>query len=457
MKNGLVYENEQLIYYENDKPVHAGVIKIGTDLYYIGTGGIAVTGTHAVRTSMTNGLLKHGYYTFGPDGKLIKDSYVRFEKIKRKKRKRTRRHMSKKKRMLLTVVSIALAVCMLAAGILYDVLRRRSDRYQGASGQRIELPTFGNELLLCTNGALRCYRGEISVLVASVDGDPYKPVTFSYDLKGASGKLRYSESEELSNAVELTLDADKRSVDIDNLKTGTRYYYEVTVDGKSYRGSFKTAASTRFLKVDGLSNVRDIGGYTTQDGKTVKQGMIIRGPEIDGLIETSYAIPGESIRNMMDTFGFVYDMDLRADYLFPTDFTSYFGADVKHSFYNAQAYEMIFDPASYGSLKRIFSDMAKAENYPMYLHCTYGADRTGTVVFLLQGILNLSENQMINEYQRTGFYSTKYAISTQYETIIEGVKNKSGDTLQEKIVSFLIEDVGVTVAEINAIRNILLQ
>ena len=56
MKNGII----DGVYYENDNPKHAGVIKIDGELYYAGSDGKIATGYKVVHSSMSNDLLKHG-------------------------------------------------------------------------------------------------------------------------------------------------------------------------------------------------------------------------------------------------------------------------------------------------------------------------------------------------------------------------------------------------------------
>ena len=320
----------------------------------------------------------------------------------------------------------------------------------------VALPRFDTEVLLCSPQAKQVFDHELTITDAVLSGEPYRPFVFEYLLEKDSGILLLSEDASLANAREFHLDKEKTSVSIDNLKTGTTYYYQVEVAGKQYSGSFRTASSNRFISVPGVENLRDIGGYKTLDGKTVKQGLLIRGCELDGLQNADYFVSAQDIAAMQEIFGFVYDLDLRAPDIIEGEYQSVLGDQVRHKFYDAPSYAQIFRPEYVDSMREIFADLADPNNYPMYLHCTWGRDRTGTIVLLLQGLLNVSEEDILQEYRLTGFVKASIASSNKMDPLLLQLNAYKGNTLQEKIIDYLTTTVGVTPEEIASIQSIFL-
>ena len=321
----------------------------------------------------------------------------------------------------------------------------------------VALPQFEQEVLLCSDEAKQVYDGELKIENTVAAGAPYRPFVFEYRLEQASGILRLSEDSAFADAREYNLDKEKTSISIDNLKTGTTYYYQVEVSGKQYSGTFQTASSNRFISVPGVENLRDIGGYQTLDGKTVRQGLLIRGCELDGIKNEDYFLADQDIAAVQETFRFVYDLDLRSPVIFEGDYQSRLGAEVGHQFYDAPTYAQIFRPEYLDSLRGIFTDLADPSKYPMYLHCTWGRDRTGTVVLLLQGLLNVSKEDLMHEYRLTGYVTPAVATNNKMDVVFMQLENYEGDTLQEKIISFLTTTVGVTQEQIASIQSIFLE
>jgi len=275
-----------------------------------------------------------------------------------------------------------------------------------------------------------------------------EPVHFAWtdDGRGIGYSLSVSESPTFDTSVTWEFTVPDNCADISNFKIGQQYYWRIN-GGKIH--TFTTASDyPRFISVGGLSNVRDIGGFPTLDGKKIRQGCIYRGCELD----THHNITRDGIMTLYDQLKIRTDLDLRGEAARAGRISSPVG--ISYLLIPCDAYAK-FLPNSVPCV-RLFEALADKTNYPIYFHCWGGADRTGTLAFLLEALLGVSDEDLLCDYELTSLsiWGDRSRNSDLFVSLIDAL-TPYGDNFRTQAENYLLS-VGVTPETIAAIRTNLL-
>ena len=89
------------------------------------------------------------------------------------------------------------------------------------------------------------------------------------------------------------------------------------------------------------------------------------------------------------------------------------------------------------ALRLVMDSAVRGE--PVIFHCSGGADRTGTIAFLLEGLLGASESELDKEYELTTFAGGSRLRSVDGYIIMKKViLGYDGETLQEKFYNWFL-------------------
>lgn len=165
----------------------------------------------------------------------------------------------------------------------------------------------------------------------------------------------------------------------------------------------------RLLPLEGGSNFRDLGGYPTQDGRTVKRGLLFRSGVMTWLTESDMDYLGQ--------FGVETVVDLRSREeleLFPNHWVQARNIDhVTHDYsitdmlsrQDIQDFQSSEPGATYRSLPYAIVPQLKAYftlladgRAPIVVNCAAGQDRTGIASSLLLTVLGVPEDLVVEDY-----------------------------------------------------------
>lgn len=275
------------------------------------------------------------------------------------------------------------------------------------------------------------------------------------------------------------------SVPYANLEIGVEYFWRVSSQGKkSEVGVFRTEdRAPRWIRLEGRTkNVRDLGGWKASGGKRVRQGLAFRGEGLNDNSETGET-PGrnrlfvEDVRFMKEILGIKTDLDLRSPAALAGMSVSPLGSGVRLVAHSSPAYRMIFLEDGKKVMAENFRIFCDRKNYPIYFHCIHGADRTGALAYVLNGVLGVSRNDLELDWESTFYpsipgYCLKKADGGKYDRLEDGTKvvwndarffdegfRHYGDdhsTWNERITLYL-KSCGVTDEEICRFREIMLE
>lgn len=407
---------------------------------------------------------------------------------------------SKKNALIATLLSVASVSCVISAFVVNAASKANKTIQLTAlyNGETVDIVGDAVEEYLSAEGD----EAQIDALLKNQCSDDWvKEVTLSWKQNGSSFYTVYlSENQAFEDATVEKVFGYTPTLDLYNLLPGTTYYWKVkgTYSGdESAVGTFTTEESkVRTIYVDGVSNARDLGGYETTTGK-VNYGLLYRGGKLNGTT-SGEAITEEGKSEMLDSLKIKTEIDLRSTGDDGGQTENAIGGGVNYikiplgQYANILDYETWssldkseksgnFDANNKNAIKQIFELLADKNNYPIYFHCNAGADRTGTLALLINGLLGVDEQSLIKDYELTtisrygkrlrssltednkAFTETgvmqndggNYVAMGLFIDTLKSAYTDNGD-INEAIYNYLIEYIGLSNDTLDKIKSIML-
>ena len=196
------------------------------------------------------------------------------------------------------------------------------------------------------------------------------------------------------------------------------------------------------LGIKSVPNLRDLGGYKTKDGKTVKRDLVYRANQL-------YHVSPEDMQKLSE-LGHKNSLDLRTyaerqprpdevppevsvvwlDVLAgapgagpaenvrlmqnPTEANKVFGGGKADEGFKASYRQFVSLPSAQHEFRKLFLMLGDENELPALFHCTTGKDRTGWAAAALLTLLGVPKETVMEDYLRSNDY-----IIPMYQEVID--------------------------------------
>ena len=260
-----------------------------------------------------------------------------------------------------------------------------------------------------------------------------------------------------------------------NSELGQEYYFRAAVSEDALAQAkvrkFKVNdAAPRNIHVDGVINFRDVGGWSSSlvQGAKIKQGLYYRCAQFNSGRTTNITADGKAA---IKELGIKVDIDMRDSYNVPDE------SPAKSEDWDVEIFKGSVasstedwrwegkngsDTSIAQTYKKIFEAIAVADEKPIALHCTHGADRTGIVSYFLLGLLGASKEDCSRDYVMTRFAGERSVLpyvdttrNSRCEIAQWNQKTEAleGATFADKTYKHLHDDFGIEDNTLETIRE----
>lgn len=187
-------------------------------------------------------------------------------------------------------------------------------------------------------------------------------------------------------------------------------------------GTEDNFSPTRHIELEGQNNFRDLGGYTTSYGKTIRWRILFRSGDLSGLTDADLLIVNNLGLKLVIDFRSKSERDKSPDKPLAAPTKTLFDAiNVKavselmlHVLKTGDTSELTVDHMAdlyrniytdnLDQFKLMLYEVINSENRPVLIHCSGGNDRTGFGAALIFSSLQVSHEIILEDYLLSNEY-----------------------------------------------------